>query len=329
MIKSLFSLTKSGKCGTIVKEKQRQGGERVKGIQYRRDLPGDTKQYFQDKIERPDAGEPYFDDLLINQQRGASLECLFFGREQSYPNRALNRSCDDFILHYVTDGKGVFNGRTVTAGEGFLVVPGIPHSMASDKDDPWHFKWISFSGSEARWQMKSIGLDEAHQFFTFRFADKLEELFDDILYHEHGDCDLSVYIRGIFYMILSYHKKQYLNDQLRKDSGTGYAREAMQYIDAHYREPIRIDDIAASLHISRKYLCAVLESTVGMSTKEYLLQKRLAVASELLLHTELTVSEIATEVGYGDYTQLSRLFRKKKGISPQQYRKREWKGRQI
>ena len=41
----------------------------------------------------------------------------------------------------------------------------------------------------------------------------------------------------------------------------------------------------------------------------------------MLLNTDMTVSEISAKVGYGDYTQLSRLFKKKMGMSPKQYRK--------
>ncbi len=291
---------------------------------YRRDLPDGSSHYFSKHIERPPAEQLYFDDILVTGEKDhlQALKVLYFGKEQSYPNRVLNRFSDQYILHYVTDGKGTFNGRTVTKGEGFLVVPGFDHCMASDGEDPWHFRWISFEGREAKWQMKHIGLDEENPYFRFDFGNRLEELFDDVIYREYGDCELNTYMQGVFYIIMSYHQKQYSRDRNRENIPEHYVIGALQYMDEHYREPIRMEDLAAELHISRKYLCSVLQQRIGMSGKEYLLLRRLDAATDLLAHSNMTVSEIAAHVGYGDYTQLSRLFRLKKGISPKDYRKR-------
>lgn len=291
---------------------------------YKRDLPDGTRLYFSDRLERPDQTQRYFDDMLWNHwdtEPNEPLSFLIFGKEQSYPHRVLNRTSEDYILHYVTRGCGIFNGKTVSAGEGFLVVPDVAHYMESDSQDPWHFKWISFRGSDTKSQMKQLGLDEEHPYFSFDFSEKLEELFDDVIYGEHGDCDLNTYMQGIFYIILSYHKKAYRNDRLTHSDKRSYAVSAMRYMNAHFRENVRVDEVAAALHISRKYLCAILSEEIGISTKEYLLRKRTEAASDLLIHTDMTISEIGREIGYDDYTQFSRMFRKQTGFSPQQYRK--------
>ncbi len=297
--------------------------EQKNRLTFRRDLPDGSQQYFEHYVERPPADQLYYDDLIHNDEGedGAGLEFQFFGKERSYPNRIMHHHSQNYILHYITGGSGTFNGRTLHAGDGFLVTPHRPHQMASDSKDPWHFKWISFRGSDAMRQMKRLGLDEDHLCFTFSFADRLEELFDDLLYREHGDCDMNTYMQGIFYILLSYQRKEYLNALQKVDRGSHYADKALAYIDRHYKEPLRVDDIAADLHISRKYLCTILEQQIGMSTKDCLLTRRIQVASELLLYTDLSVSEIAAEVGYSDYTQFSRMFRKKKGCSPREFAK--------
>ncbi len=293
-------------------------------LPYKRDLPDGTRLYFSSPPERPDGTQRYFDDMLWNTwetEPNEPLSFLIFGKEQSYPHRVLHRTSEDYILHYVTQGCGVFNGRTVRAGEGFLVVPDVVHHMESDREDPWHFKWISFRGSDIKSQMKQIGLDAENPYFSFDFSEKLETLFDDVIYGEHGDCDLNTYMQGIFYIILSYHKRAYRNILASSDKRR-YVASAIRYMDAHFREDLRVDQVADALHISRKYLCALLSREIGMSTKEYLLHKRARAAAELLRRTEMTVSEIGREIGYDDYTQFSRMFRKQMGLSPQQYRKR-------
>ena len=249
------------------------------------------------------------------------LSFLIFGKEQSYPHRVLHRTSEDYILHYVTDGQGIFNGKPVRGGEGFLVVPDVAHHMESDRENPWHFMWVSFRGSAAKSLMKQLGLDGENPYFQFDFAKQLDALFDDVVYGDHSDCDLNTYMQGIFYIILSYHKKAYRDAQALHGDKRNYAVEAVRYMDTHFREAIRVDDIAATLHISRKYLCSILSKEIGMSTKEYLLRKRTEAAKELLLHTDMTVREIGQEIGYEDYTQFSRMFRKQTGLSPQQFRK--------
>ena len=294
---------------------------------YRRDLPDGSIQYFDGRIEKPDAQQVYFDDIVGNypdKKNGNDLEFVLFGKEHSYPNRELERKCNTYILHYVTDGCGTFNGRRITAGNGFLILPDVMHNMKSDEKDPWHFMWIAFSGSNAKWQMKNIGLGEDEQYFEFDFSEQIERLFDDVIYRPYDDCDLDTYMKGVFYIIMSYHKKQYSSLRAKQKRGEGYVKEALRYIDEHYREPLKIDGIAKSLHISRKYLCTLIEEHIGMSTKEYLLNRRADAAADLLVHTGMTVSEIGAEVGYSDYTQFSRMFRGKKGMSPQQYRARIW-----
>ena len=291
---------------------------------YQRDLFDGAKQYFSEHLQRPDTDQRYFDDMVQtahSKDTAPSLEFLFFGTEQSSPNRSHNRTVDNYILHYVTDGKGSFNGRQITAGQGFLVTPGVPHKMISDSREPWHFKWVAFRGSHARPLLKSVGLDENRPYFDFSFDARMETLFDEVIYGECGECNLNTYMTGVFYILLSYHQRQYRDRLSDKDTASNYALRAIRYIDEHYREPISVDRIAATLHISRKYLCSLMEELIGVSTKEYLLRRRVDAAAELLLHTDLTVSEIAERVGYADYTQFSRLFRLKKGCSPLQFRK--------
>ena len=58
----------------------------------------------------------------------------------------------------------------------------------------------------------------------------------------------------------------------------------------------------------------------GIAPKEYMLEKRIALAKKLLRETETSVMEISNSVGYVDPLYFSRIFKKKEGLSPQAYR---------
>ncbi len=292
-------------------------------LEYIRDLPDGSRVRSYAPLERLEESVPYFDDFLKISNRSnthAPLEFYNFGKERSYPSRTLNRIPGVYLLHYITNGAGTVNGKQLHKGQGFLMLPDRPSIMSSDKSEPWHFNWIAFGGSDAMLLMRSVGLGEKELTFDFEFTEQTDRLIDDVLYKSHDGCDISTYLRGVFYIMLSSHKLSSSTERICSDSSKKYVEEAVSYINEHYCEEIRIEALARELHISRKYLCSAFSKHMGMSTKDYLLLRRIEAAADLLISTDLSISEIAQKVGYGDYTQLSRLFREKRGISPLQYR---------
>ena len=69
----------------------------------------------------------------------------------------------------------------------------------------------SHYGKRALRQLTKRGLTHGNQVFTYGFADALSALFDDVLYSEHPASDMDTYMLGCFYILMSYHRKQYLD----------------------------------------------------------------------------------------------------------------------
>jgi len=275
--------------------------------------------------QKPDASVCGFGDFLHNIALGEADGFAFHqvGRERSVPRRTIaNRRASAFILHYVTDGKGTYNGRVMTRGDGFVAFPGQFHTMAADADEPWHFSWISVSGNELYTLLQSVGVDAEHPYFTFSFFDELAALFDEWIYEEHADIDLHTYCISMLYRLLSLWRCEYRQSAHKNDLKYAGVQEAMALINDAYDTDIRIEKLAEQVHLSRKYFCRLFTEYCGISPKEYISQRRMSVAMRRLAQTDLSVAEIAASVGYSDYTQLSRLFKSKLGISPQQYRSR-------
>lgn len=93
------------------------------------------------------------------------------------------------------------------------------------------------------------------------------------------------------------------------------------YIHQHYAESISINDIANNFGIKRRYLTSVFQRYIGSSPIEYLTAYRILKAQELLLLTDKQILEISNSVGYVDNLYFSRVFKKKTGMSPTEYRK--------
>ena len=95
---------------------------------------------------------------------------------------------------------------------------------------------------------------------------------------------------------------------------------SMVYINEHYHEELSLDDVAAFAGFSRYYFSRSFKKQTGYFFKDYLCQKRLQVAMELLTRTELSMREVASRSGFGSVATFNRAFREKNGCTPSKYR---------
>ncbi|WP_312645402.1 response regulator [Hydrogenoanaerobacterium sp.] len=100
-----------------------------------------------------------------------------------------------------------------------------------------------------------------------------------------------------------------------------------RYIQENYRNQITLQDIARHFHISYNYLSGSFNSMFGCGFSEHLNSVRLKAAMELLAGTELPVSEISEVIGYSDQGYFGKVFKKKTGLKPMEYRKRNQGGK--
>ncbi len=110
----------------------------------------------------------------------------------------------------------------------------------------------------------------------------------------------------------------------KKESSTSYTsliRPALQYIQTHFSEEIRIDQLATKLHLSKSYFMACFKKAVGISAIEYLTQYRINYACEKLRSTTQSISEIALQSGYTNLSNFNRHFKTMVGQTPNEYRR--------
>lgn len=91
------------------------------------------------------------------------------------------------------------------------------------------------------------------------------------------------------------------------------------------QEEFGVNDLAERLHVSAGYLSRIFKKQMGITCIEYLTQKRIERAKELLEHTEMKHQLIAQAVGYSNVYYFSLQFKKQTGETPGQYRKRTGK----
>jgi AraC-like DNA-binding protein len=86
-------------------------------------------------------------------------------------------------------------------------------------------------------------------------------------------------------------------------------------------QPVSLTDAAAAIHLSPTYLAHLLKRETGQTFVEYLTARRMSLARELLLHTSLSVKEIAFRCGFSDEAYFGRRFRLLEQASPTAFRR--------
>lgn len=97
--------------------------------------------------------------------------------------------------------------------------------------------------------------------------------------------------------------------------------KAVAYIDAHICEPISVGSICSALFVSKNRLYEGFHSYFNCTVNEYVTGKRISLAKKLLLATDKPAAEIAAEVGMENYSYFSKLFKRRTGRSPSEFRK--------
>ena len=121
-------------------------------------------------------------------------------------------------------------------------------------------------------------------------------------------------------LLLLFLNRQYQTDPTSyKNTMPAYITGAMQYIDSHLEEPLRLSVLAKEFHISESYLSAQFKHHTGLTLRAYLLDRKINLAKQLL-QEGAGVTEACYHSGFNDYANFIRSFKKVTGVSPGKYR---------
>lgn len=98
-------------------------------------------------------------------------------------------------------------------------------------------------------------------------------------------------------------------------------RVMASYIFRHYAEPLTLEEIAASGHVSRSKCCLIFKKYLGESPIDFVNSYRLEKSCQMLRNTVQSITEIALRCGFNHSSYYTKLFSRKYGCTPSEYRK--------
>ncbi len=109
-------------------------------------------------------------------------------------------------------------------------------------------------------------------------------------------------------------------ESLENKEKTSNLQIVVEDMNMNYSSKKSIDEYAKLLNISTSRFCHLFAEVYGISPHKMLLNIRIQNAKHFLLETDLSISEIAKQVGYYDALYFSQIFKKHTGFSPKLYR---------
>ncbi len=264
--------------------------------------------------------------LELSDSRFQDLFVCFCGYAQCEPLHAFGPAVrSNYILHYVTGGKGFYqtggSKYFLGAGEGFLIEPDTLTYYEADKNDPWSYLWIGFSGKHAREYLEDLGLNSMQPTFRSGQGKELRRLILQMLKCSDGSVTSQYQLQSLLYAFFAVLSEDAAGTVKEISSRKNfYVERAISYIRNYYASDIGVTDIANYLCVSRSYLYKLFQNSFQISVQEFLTRFRISRAKELLSTTTLSIEHVAASCGYQNTLVFSKAFKRKQGCTPGAYR---------
>lgn len=274
-----------------------------------------------------------YPDYAENTHPKLLFVCRTEGEESAIP-RVMHKHDDRLEIMFIARGSGhyLIDGRQYLAQEGDILV----FNQGAVHDERPHMSPDSLIYSCGISQLKIAGLPDNNLIGRDKSAVIPSGEHQSAL---HGMFDLlcsQIFNKERHHGVVTHHLLNAIvvmcrniclarHEELQKTE-TSLGLSIKEFIDEHYKEPIKLDSITNELGITQFYLIHVFKRFSGYSPKQYIIRRRVGEAQSLLLNTDMDVTTIAGLVGYESVNNFHRVFKMVVGIPPTQYKNRWMEG---
>ncbi len=231
---------------------------------------------------------------------------------------------------------------SLEAGQAVLIPPGRIHKTSTYGDDPCHRRFLlqlSEKGSEGIIRsLTGLGFEAFCQKYQGCVSfdkdtwPRVLDLMERIKTAFGDDCpDLPMVKLLAHELVLVFAGQMDRSGPDTSDQGGktgssagihGFTEDVIAYLNDHYMEDISLDDLSRRFFVSRAYLTRSFRAVTGVTLIQYLTVVRIRKACLLLKDTEDSVTEIARACGFSGGTYFENVFKRLRGMTPRQYRKK-------
>lgn len=233
---------------------------------------------------------------------------------------------NEFILPqflYCTEGSGtlIIDGNTfiIKPGMAFFLPAKYPHEYYSN-ETVWDTHWVVLAGFAVTETLHNLGF---HKPLVFELNNlKLIEFYFKRMHEAiNGDKAYGTFrAAGCLYeFILELYRQFSVSTTINVIPPI--VIKATDYINENFTTSITMEQLCKETNVSSHYLCRLFRSSINTRPMEYVAKCRIQKAKELLMTTDKSLEQIASEIGFCESSYLCRLFKRYVGMTPTQFRK--------
>lgn len=241
--------------------------------------------------------------------------------------RERTRGADQAIFIHCAHGAGwcelAGTRHAIRPREILVIPPGTPHAYGADAAHPWSIHWFHAQGELVGEFLRALKITSEQPLLRLSAGTQFMPLFEEVLdtvEHGYTTQQLVCAAQALGHLLAVLLREQDEPNQRQPTRAQCIAR-TIDYMKEHLRQPLPLDTLAALANLSRSRYAALFKEQVGYAPIDYFIRLRMHHACQLLDTTELTVKEVAAEVGYDDPLYFSRVFRTVNDQTPTDYRK--------
>ena len=246
------------------------------------------------------------------------------GFSKSIKKHTNNRKyLSSFLFMIVLEGNGEFYYQnqelTMKKGDCAIIDCRKPFSHTSDN---WEIAWVHFDGSNIKEiYQKYIDRNGRNIFISEDFS-KYYYIINDIYSIAKSDDYLrDMAINNKLYELLFALMKETIYADKNKKRNKYDIQKIKEYLDEVFTDSISLDELSNKFFINKYYLTRVFKDNYGTTINNYILEKKITKAKELLRFSDYSIEEIGRRCGINDPNYFSRLFKKIEGITPKEYQR--------
>ena len=224
-----------------------------------------------------------------------------------------------YTWHFIISGRGRLEigerAYELSGGDCFFIPPDTKMRYFPHPDDPWAYVWFAMKGDEAAEYGKYMGFSLENSALPCPQPQRIKNILKRTIDKLINDSCAYFGVLSTFYDILDI-----FGDSARPRTEIQSVKELID--ESFALTDFSVEGLCLNVGFSHAQLLRLFKKEYGKTIRQYLIDKRIEFACELLKESDLSVRSIALSCGFSDEVHFMKTFKSRIGITATEYRKR-------